>query len=58
MQITKENLTIIMVTIKSQNIIDDCLNQLIPISKKLLLKILLTKNLWTLPKNIKILNAI
>ena len=25
MQITKENLTIIIVTIKSQNIIDDCL---------------------------------
>ena len=28
MQITKENLTIIIVTIKSENIIDNCLNSI------------------------------
>ena len=32
MQITKENLTIIIVTIKSQNVIDNCLRANLPIS--------------------------
>ena len=34
MQITKENLTIIIVTIKSQNIIEDCLKSIDPDIKK------------------------
>ncbi len=38
MQITKENLTIIIVTIKSQNIIDDCLNSIDPSIKKIIVE--------------------
>ncbi len=38
MQITKENLTIIIVTIKSQNIIDDCLKSIDPDVKKIIIE--------------------
>ena len=38
MQITKENLTIIIVTIKSQNIIDDCLKSIDPSIKKIIVE--------------------
>jgi len=38
MQITKENLTIIIVTIKSQNIIDDCLESIDPDIKKIIVE--------------------
>ena len=38
MQITKENLTIIIVTIKSQNIIDDCLKSIDPDIKKIIVE--------------------
>tara|TARA_X000001036_G_scaffold48220_1_gene38518 strand:- start:1604 stop:2464 length:861 start_codon:yes stop_codon:yes gene_type:complete len=38
MQITKENLTIIIVTIKSQNIIDDCLKSIDPGIKKIIVE--------------------
>ena len=38
MQITKENLTIIIVTIKSQNIIDDCLKSIDPEVKKIIVE--------------------
>ena len=38
MQITKENLTIIIVTIKSQNIIDDCLQSIDPEVKKIIVE--------------------
>ncbi len=38
MQITKENLTIIIVTIKSQNIIDDCLKSIDPSIKKIVIE--------------------
>ena len=38
MQITKENLTIIIVTIKSQNIIDDCLKSIDPNIKKIIVE--------------------
>lgn len=38
MQITKENLTIIIVTIKSQNIIDDCLRSIDPDIKKIIVE--------------------
>jgi GT2 family glycosyltransferase len=38
MQITKENLTIIIVTIKSQNIIDDCLKSIDPDVKKIIVE--------------------
>ena len=38
MQITKENLTIIIVTIKSQNIIDACLKSLDPDVKKIIVE--------------------
>ena len=38
MQITKENLTIIIVTIKSQNIIHDCLNSIDPDIKKIIVE--------------------
>jgi len=37
-QITKENLTIIIVTIKSQNIIDDCLESIDPDIKKIIVE--------------------
>jgi len=38
MQITKENLTIIIVTIKSKNIIDDCLKSIDPDIKKIIVE--------------------
>ncbi len=38
MQITKENLTIIIVTIKSQNIIDECLQSIEPSIKKIIVE--------------------
>ena len=38
MQILKENLTIIIVTIKSQNIIDDCLKSIDPDIKKIIVE--------------------
>ena len=38
MQITKENLTVIIVTIKSQNIIDDCLQSINPDIKKIIVE--------------------
>ena len=38
MQITKENLTIIIVTIKSQNIIDRCLESIDPDIKKIIVE--------------------
>ena len=38
MQITKENLTIIIVTIKSRNIIDDCLKSIDPSIKKIIVE--------------------
>ena len=38
MQITKENLTIIIVTIKSQNIIEDCLKSIDPEIKKIIVE--------------------
>ena len=38
MQITKENLTIIIVTIRSQNIIDDCLKSIDPEIKKIIVE--------------------
>ena len=38
MQITKENLTIIIVTIKSQNVIDDCLTSIDPDIKKIIIE--------------------
>ena len=38
MQITKENLTIIIVTIKSQNIIEDCLKSIDPEIKKIIIE--------------------
>ena len=38
MQITKENLTIIIVTIKSQNIIEDCLKSIDPDIKKIIVE--------------------
>jgi len=38
MQITKENLTIIIVTIKSQSIIDDCLKSIDPDIKKIIVE--------------------
>ena len=38
MQITKENLTIIIVTIKSQKIIDDCLKSIDPDIKKIIVE--------------------
>jgi len=38
MQITKENLTIIIVTIRSQNIIDDCLKSIDPDIKKIIVE--------------------
>ena len=38
MQITKENLTIIIVTIKSQKIIDDCLKSIDPGVKKIIVE--------------------
>ena len=38
MQITKENLTIIIVTIKSQNIIDECLQSIDPKVKKIIVE--------------------
>jgi len=38
MQITKENLTIIIVTIKSQNIIDECLKSIDPEVKKIIVE--------------------
>ncbi len=38
MQITKENLTIIIVTIKSQNIIDECLKSIDPEIKKIIIE--------------------
>ena len=38
MQITKENLTIIIVTIKSQNIIDGCLESIDPDIKKIIVE--------------------
>ena len=38
MQITKENLTIIIVTIKSQNIIDGCLGSIDPDIKKIIVE--------------------
>ena len=38
MQITKENLTIIIVTIKSRNIIDDCLRSIDPDIKKIIVE--------------------
>ncbi len=38
MQITKENLTIIIVTIKSQNVIDDCLKSIDPDIKKIIVE--------------------
>ena len=38
MQITKENLTIIVVTIKSKNIIDDCLKSIDPDIKKIIVE--------------------
>ena len=38
MQITKENLTIIIVTIKSQNIIDGCLKSIDPDIKKIIVE--------------------
>ncbi len=38
MQITKENLTIIIVTIKSQNIIDDCLESIDSDVKKIIVE--------------------
>ena len=38
MQITKENLTIIIVTIKSQNIIDNCLESIDPDIKKIIVE--------------------
>ena len=38
MQITKQNLTIIIVTVKSQNIIDDCLKSIDPDIKKIIVE--------------------
>ena len=38
MQITKENLTVIIVTIKSQNIIEDCLKSIDPDIKKIIVE--------------------
>ena len=38
MQITKENLTIIIVTIKSEKIIEDCLNSIDPGIKKIIVE--------------------
>ena len=38
MQITKENLTIIIVTIKSQNIIEDCLKSIDQDIKKIIVE--------------------
>ena len=38
MQITKENLTIIIVTIKSQNVIDNCLTSIDPEIKKIIIE--------------------
>ena len=38
MQITKENLTIIIVTIKSQNVIHDCLTSIDPAVKKIIIE--------------------
>ena len=38
MEILKENLTIIIVTIKSQNIIDDCLKSIDPDIKKIIIE--------------------
>ena len=38
MQITKENLTVIIVTIKSQNVIDGCLKSIDPKIKKIIVE--------------------
>ena len=38
MQITKENLTIIIVTIKSEKIIENCLNSIDPNIKKIIVE--------------------
>ena len=38
MQITKDNLTIVIVTIKSEKIIDNCLNSIDPAIKKIIVE--------------------
>ena len=44
MQITKDNLTIVIVTIQSQNIIDDCINSIDPEIKKIIIENSSNKN--------------
>ena len=59
MQITKENLTIIIVTIKSQNIIEVCLKSIDPGIKKIIVENSSDQEFAEhLKKNIKILNVI
>ena len=56
MQITKENLTIILVTIKSHNIIDQCLESIDPNVKKVVIENL--KNIFATMDSIALNNII
>ena len=55
MQITKENLTIIIVTIKSEKIIDECIKSIPPEIKKIIIENSSNEDfIKNLKKNIKI----